>query len=135
MKRVTGIGGVFFKAKDPAKLKEWYDKHLDVGPKRDGPWGGEDSATLLLWRDFDNKEQVCTTVFEPFPDDTTYFEPSTKPFMFNFRVADLKGLLDQLRKEGVQVEDKIEELPYGRFGWIIDPEGNRIELWEPAEGY
>ncbi|MFH1474742.1 MAG: VOC family protein [Chloroflexota bacterium] len=71
----------------------------------------------------------------PFPADTTYFAPSSAPFMLNFRVADLDGILAQLRREGCQVVDGIEEMEFGRFGWVIDPEGNKVELWEPAPGF
>lgn len=135
MKRVTGIGGIFFKAKNPRQLKAWYADHLGIKPLDDSPWGGDDAAPLLQWRDIDNPERKGYTVHGIFPQDTTYFDPSTAPFMVNFRVDDLDGLLAALREEGVTVEDRVEELPFGRFAWIIDPEGNRIELWEPAEGF
>ncbi len=126
MRRVTGIGGVFFKAADPKQLKEWYNEHLGITPDEQGYISFE-------WREKDDPDKVAFTAFEAFPNDTKYFDPSSKPFMVNFRVADLHELLAQLRKEGVQVDDKIEEHEYGRFGWIMDPEGNRIELWEPPK--
>jgi predicted enzyme related to lactoylglutathione lyase/DNA-binding transcriptional ArsR family regulator len=91
----------------------------------------EQGYVQFEWREKDDPERVGATVWEPFAHDTDYFDPSTKPFMLNFRVANLAALLDQLRKEGVQVDDKVEEYEYGKFGWIMDPEGNRVELWEP----
>src|SRR5712664_4013714 len=115
--RVTGIGGVFFKAKDPGKLMSWYTTHLGVKPESEGS-----STTMFQWREKDNTKQVGYTVWSIFPHDTKYFDPSAAPFMINFRVKDLNRLLGQLKRE---------EYDYGKFGWIIDPEGNRIELWEP----
>ena len=127
MKRVTGIGGIFFKAQDPETLKEWYRRHLGLEPQADG-------TVVFRWREQDRSTEAGSTVWAPFPQDTRYFEPGTKPFMINYRVAHLDWLLDQLRSEGVEVDDRIEEMEYSRFGWILDPEGNRVELWEPAEG-
>lgn len=124
--RVTGLGGVFFKAKDPDKLRLWYAKHLGLKSEEDG-------VVRFRWREAGPSEDRAWTVWSPFPADTRYFEPSAKPYMFNYRVTDLDALLDRLRKEGVAVEDQIREYDYGRFGWIMDPEGNRIELWEPAD--
>lgn len=124
MKRVTGIGGIFFKSQDPQQLKEWYRKHLGIEPDPDG-------YVSFPWRENENPERTGYTVWEPFKENTRYFEPSQKPYMINFRVVDLHGLLAQLRQEGVLVDDRIEEEEFGRFGWIMDPEGNRIELWEP----
>ncbi|MEZ5426733.1 MAG: VOC family protein [Pyrinomonadaceae bacterium] len=121
MKRATGIGGVFFKAKDPKALAAWYEKHLGV------PFGGNVYASFI-W-----DKAGGMTVFSVFPEDTDYYEPSKKPFMFNFRVEDLHQLLATLKEEGVEVIDKTEEYPYGKFGWIVDPEGNKIELWEPID--
>ena len=135
MKRVTGIGGLFFKAKDPKALQDWYGEHLGIGPLPHGPWGADDEASLFEWRDKDDPARLAYSVFAAFPHDTDYFGPGNAGFMFNFRVDDLDGLLAELRKAGVEVLDKVETYPFGRFGWIVDPEGNRIELWEPAEGY
>jgi len=126
MKRVTGIGGVFFKTQDASVLKKWYSERLGIELDE---WGG----ITFAWREKDAPERIGQTVFGPFEKDTDYFEPSEKPFMFNFRVADLHGLLGALRNEGVHVIDKVEEYPYGKFGWIMDPEGNKIELWEPKD--
>ena len=127
MQRVTGIGGIFFKAQDPKALGEWYRKHLGIDVQ---DWGG----AAFVWKGEHNPEGVGTTVWSPFKADTSYFAPSTAPFMVNYRVADLHALLAALRSEGVQVMDKVDESEYGKFGWVIDPEGNKIELWQPPEG-
>ncbi|MBV1776131.1 VOC family protein [Burkholderiaceae bacterium DAT-1] len=127
MKRVTGIGGIFFKAQDPKSLGEWYRTHLGIDVQA---WGG----AAFQWRGDSNPDGVGTTVWSPFAADTGYFAPSTAPFMINYRVDNLHALLEVLRSEGVQVEDKIDESEYGKFGWVIDPEGNKIELWEPPAG-
>lgn len=125
MKRVTGIGGVFFKAEDPQKIKEWYTKHLGFDMTE---WG-----KTFKWRSADNPDKICRTEWSPFKGDTTYFSPSDKPFMFNYRVENLVELLKALREEGVQIVGEVEEFEYGKFGWIMDPEGNKIELWEPVD--
>ena len=127
MKRVTGIGGIFFKSQDPKALGEWYRKHLGIDVQE---WGG----AAFSWRSDDNPGGTGSTVWSPFAADTTYFAPSTAPFMINYRVDDLHALLAVLRAEGVQVEDKVDESAYGRFGWVIDPDGNKLELWQPPEG-
>ena len=123
MKRVTGIGGIFFKAKDPEKLREWYRQHLGIESES---WGG----FAFRWQD-DPRNDGGTTTWSPFADNTKYFDPSQKPFMINFRVADLNRLLAELRAEGIDVDAKTEESEFGKFGWVMDPEGNRLELWEP----
>lgn len=122
MKRVTGIGGIFFKAKDPETLGAWYRDHLGLDVADWGGaifnWGGPDSdAGMTLW--------------SAFKSDTSYFEPGTASFMVNFRVADLHALLAALKSEGCNVEDRTEESEQGKFGWVVDPEGNKVELWEP----
>ena len=128
MKKVTGIGGVFFKAQDPDKLKAWYREHLGIEALPDG-------TPILSWRERDNPDVVAQTVWTPFPADTDYFGKSGKPFMFNYRVRNLDAMLAQLRAAGIQVDDETHELEgIGRFGWATDLEGNRFELWEPAEG-
>ena len=124
MKRVTGIGGIFFKARDPQALGAWYRTHLGLDVSE---WGG----TVFRWAD---DSATGTTLWSAFKHDTDYFAPSTAPFMVNFRVADLHALLAALREEGCDVVDKVEESEYGRFGWVIDPEGNKLELWEPPAG-
>ena len=123
MKRVIGLGGIFFKARDPKALYEWYRKHLGIE-------SAEGSGAM--WRDGDHPEIPGCNVFAIFPDTTKYLGSGPSPFMINFRVDDLTELVKALREEGVQVEDKVEEADYGKFGWITDPEGNRVELWQPA---
>jgi predicted enzyme related to lactoylglutathione lyase len=124
--RVTGLGGVFFRSEDPKKLMGWYRKHLGIKAGAFGGWA-------FQWREKRRSERIGYTVFSPFAKDSPYFDPSEKPFMFNFRVADLHALIAQLRREGIHVLDDVQELPYGKFGWIIDPDGNKIELWEPSD--
>ncbi|MCP5052903.1 MAG: VOC family protein [bacterium] len=126
MKRVTGIGGVFFKSKDPEKIKEWYKTHLGI---KSDQYGG-----MFQWRKYSDPEQTGCTVWSPFKDDTTYFEPSGKPFMVNYRVKDLEKLLEVLKEEGVQIAGEMESYEYGKFAWIVDPDGTKIELWEPVDG-
>lgn len=125
MKRVTGIGGVFFTAKDPAALGAWYKTHLGIDVK---PWGG----AAFDWTDEAGKPVGGTTAWSI--GNGANFAPSKAPFMINYRVADLHGLLNALRAEGCQVLDKVEEAEYGKFGWVLDPEGNKVELWQPPEG-
>ncbi|MFC4655054.1 VOC family protein [Rheinheimera marina] len=127
MQRVTGIGGVFFKAKDPKALAAWYQTHLGV-PLED--WGG----AVFQWKSPDNPSGTGCTVWSPFAADTSYFGSGGQGFMLNFRVADLAALLQLLRDEGCQVDDNTEDSEFGKFGWVTDPEGNRVELWQPPEG-
>lgn len=122
-KRVTGIGGVFFKAKDSKALVAWYGKHL--GLKTD------DYGSTFWWKDREGDD--CSTQWSPFADTTTYFQPSEKQFMQNFRVHDLDSLLIKLKEEGVTIVGEPEAFDYGKFGWIMDIEGNKIELWEPND--
>jgi predicted enzyme related to lactoylglutathione lyase len=119
MERVLGVGGVFFKARDPKALAEWYATHLGV-PFDAGQTYGTFTAAA-----------GDQTVWSMFPEDTKYFAPSEASYMFNFRVRNLAAMLRQLRDAGVPVDGKVEEFDYGNFGWVMDPEGNRIELWEP----
>ncbi|MCJ0826350.1 VOC family protein [Luteimonas sp. 50] len=125
MKRVTGIGGIFFKAKDPAALGAWYRDHLGLDVT---DWGG----AVFEWGG--DGSQKGMTLWSAFKSDTTYLEPGTASFMVNFRVADLDALLAALRAEGCNVEARTDESEQGRFGWVIDPEGNKVELWEPPPG-
>ena len=118
-KRVTGIGGFFFKTKDPSKIKDWYNAHLGLNT--------DDYGSTFWWKDEEGKK--CSTQWSPFKEDTKYFEPSKKEFMMNFRVDDLEGLLKVLKKEGVTIVGEIEKYDYGKFGWIIDPEGNLTEYF------
>jgi predicted enzyme related to lactoylglutathione lyase len=115
VERVTGIGGVFFRARDPKALLDWYAEHLGVPVAGDG---------YVIF------PQSRNTVWSPFTEDTEYW-PSAKQGMVNFTVDDLDAMLDQLRAAGVEVDKKIEEHEFGRFGWAVDPEGNRFELWQP----
>lgn len=127
MKRVTGIGGIFFKAQDPVALRAWYQKHLGIDVQS---WGG----ASFLWQDDDGKPTGGTTVWNIGSAEGNYYAPSTAPFMINYRVADLHALLAALRAEGCNVLEKVDDSEYGKFGWVMDPEGNKVELWEPPEG-
>ncbi|RAO77152.1 VOC family protein [Dyella jiangningensis] len=120
MAKVTGMGGFFFKSRDPKALGEWYAQHLGLSIEG---WGGV--------RFDDDAARSGYTVWCPFAADTDYFAPSAQPYMINFRVDDLDGMLARLREGGVTVDDRVEESEFGRFGWIMDPEGTRIELWQP----
>jgi predicted enzyme related to lactoylglutathione lyase len=120
MARITGLGGIFFKSRDPTALAAWYAQHLGL---QVDDWGGV--------RFDEDEERAGYTLWSAFAADTTYFAPSTQPFMVNFRVDDLDALLAQLRAAGVEVDQRIEESEFGRFGWIMDPDGTRVELWQP----
>lgn len=124
MKRVTGIGGIFFKARDPVALRAWYRQHLGIDIQ---DWGG----AAFRWVDAEGNPTAGTTVWNVSDVSNDYFAPSTSSFMVNYRVTDLHALIHQLRKEGCNVLDKVEESEYGKFGWVLDPEGNKVELWEP----
>lgn len=123
--RVTSIGGIFFKCKDPDRAKEWYKKHLGLDTDQYG--------TNFEWRHGADGSRKGFTQWSPFKDNTTYFEPSTRDFMINYRVKNLQALVDSLKKEGVTVTDSIETFEYGKFVHIMDEEGNKIELWEPDD--
>ena len=125
MSRVTGIGGIFLKAKDPALLRAWYKKHLGIDVQE---WGG----TVFRWTDQSGHPVAGTTVWSV--DEGKNFAPSTAPFMVNYRVSDLHQLLATLRAEGCDVLEETEESEYGKFGWVMDPEGNKVELWQPPAG-
>ena len=122
MERVRGIGGVFFKSRDPETLARWYAEHLGI--RLDPAFAG----TTFRW------EVSGSTVWALFPSRTPYFGDVTQQSMVNFRVDDLDAMLGQLRAAGVVCDEKIEEQEFGRFGWAVDPEGNRFELWQPAPG-
>lgn len=122
-KRVTGIGGFFFKSKDPDMIKNWYSKHLGLNTDKYG--------CTFWWKD--NEGNDCSTQWSPMNEDTDYYKPSEKQFMQNFRVENLEELLKALKEEGVQIVGEMETYDYGKFGWIMDPEGNKIELWEPND--
>ena len=127
MKRVTGIGGVFFSAKDPAALGAWYKKHLGIDVQS---WGG----ASFEWADADGNPVKGTTAWCLSADDGQHFAPSTSRFMVNYRVEDLSALLQALRDEGCNVLDQTDDPNFGKFGWVMDPEGNKVELWEPPAG-
>lgn len=127
MKRVTGIGGIFFKSPDPKALSEWYRVHLGMNVE---PWGG----VAFEWSGPDNPTGAGTTMWNAFKTDTDTFAPSQAAFMINYRVHDLHALLAALRAEGCRVDDKVDESEYGKFGWVFDPDGNKVELWQPPEG-
>lgn len=135
MGRVQGIGGIFFQGKDPQSLQAWYGRHLGISPLPHSPWGPDDDAPLFEWRDKDNPDRTCFSVFNVASMESEEFQDNASPFMFNFRVADLDALLTDLRTAGVRIDGEIRSYPYGRFVHIFDPEGNKIELWEPAEGF
>ena len=122
-KRVTGIGGLFFKSKNVKASKEWYKKHLGFNT--------DDYGATFWWKDKQGKD--CSTQWSPFKKDTNYFEPSTNDFMFNYRVENLVELLETLKNEGVTIVGDIQEFEYGKFGWVLDNEGRKIELWEPID--
>lgn len=122
-KRVTGIGGLFFKSKSPKTIKAWYGKHLGLPI--------DDYGCTFWWKD--QQDNDCSTQWSAFGDDTNYFDPSTQPFMVNFRVENLNDLITKLRTEGVTIVGEIKTYDYGKFGWILDPEGRKIELWEPID--
>jgi predicted enzyme related to lactoylglutathione lyase len=127
MKRVTGIGGVFFHAKDPVALRAWYKAHLGIDVQ---DWGG----TAFAWADGAGNPTKGTTVWSIGALSGDLFAPSTSTFMINYRVEDLAGLLQALRKEGCDVLEKTDDSEFGKFGWVMDPEGNKVELWQPPEG-
>jgi len=127
MQRVTGIGGIFFKARNPEGLRDWYRRHLGFDIQ---DWGG----LTFQWQRPEAPEPHGVTVWTIFPASTKYFDPSPAPFMVNYRVADLDGVLAALRSEGCTVDDRTETSEFGKFGWVMDPEGNRLELWQPPAG-
>ena len=127
MKRVTGIGGIFFKAKDAPALRDWYKRHLGVDVQS---WGG----TAFKWIDASGQATGGTTVWSIGAENGDQFAPSTSSFMVNYRVEDLHALVALLKSEGCNVLDKTDDSEYGKFAWVIDPEGNKVELWQPPPG-
>lgn len=127
MKRVTGIGGIFFQAKDPVALRAWYQRHLGIDVQA---WGG----TAFAWTDDAGNPTPGSTIWSIGAADNNYFAPSTSPFMVNYRVEDLASLLQALRDEGCEVLEKTDDSEFGKFGWVMDPEGNKVELWQPPPG-
>jgi len=125
MKKVTGLGGVFFKSNNPKSMNEWYAKNLGLETS--------DYGTTFDWLQADDPSKKGSTTWCAFPEDTKYFNPSVKPFMINYRVENLAALVEELKKENVTIVDEIAEYDYGKFIHILDPEGNIIELWEPKD--
>lgn len=125
MKKVTGIGGIFFKCKDPNKMKEWYQEHLGLNTNQYG--------AVFEWHQGEDSTKKGFTNWSPFKETTKYFEPSEREFMINYRVADLVALVEELKKNGVTIVDSIETYEYGKFVHILDAEGNKVELWEPND--
>jgi predicted enzyme related to lactoylglutathione lyase len=125
MKKVTGIGGIFFKCKDPGKMRTWYQTHLGLNTNQYG--------AVFEWRQGVDSTKKGFTQWSPFAEKTKYFEPSERDFMINYRVENLKSLIDELKKDGVTIADTIESVSYGKFVHIMDIEGNKVELWEPND--
>lgn len=123
--KVTGIGGVFFKCQDPDKMKSWYSQHLGMATDQYG--------SMFESRNINNPDEINYLQWSTFKEDTEYFNPSEKPFMINYRVENLEALIEELKEQGVTVVDKIEAYDYGKFVHIMDPEGNKLELWEPVD--
>jgi predicted enzyme related to lactoylglutathione lyase len=124
MKKVTGVGGVFFKCQDPKQMNKWYADNLGLP--------ATDYGATFDWLQADAPEKKGSTTWSPFKQDTTYFEPSKKDYMINFTVENIEALVEELRSAGVTILDEIAVYDYGKFVHIMDPEGNKIELWEPA---
>ncbi|GAA0893984.1 VOC family protein [Fulvivirga kasyanovii] len=124
-KKVTGIGGIFFKCQNPDKLRNWYSENLGLVTNEYG--------SLFEFRQADLPDKKGYLQWSPFDNKTTYFEPSTKEFMINYRVHNLEALVEELKAAGVKVLDEIETYEYGKFVHILDPENNKIELWEPVD--
>jgi len=123
--RILGIGGIFFKSANRDQMREWYAKHLGLADKGSG--------AMIPWREHDDPQKEHVTVWTVFPDSTKYLDPSPAPFMINYIVDDLEALLERLKKEGVRIDPKRMDESYGRFAWIYDSDGNKIELWEPKK--
>jgi catechol 2,3-dioxygenase-like lactoylglutathione lyase family enzyme len=126
IKKVTGIGGIFFKCKDPKKMTEWDKNHLGLNTN---PYGG----ATFDWYEGADSTKKGQTQWQPFAETTKYFAPSTKDFMINYRVENLEALVDELKKNGVTIVDAIENVDYGKFVHILDGEGNKVQLWEPKD--
>lgn len=125
MKKVTGIGGIFFKCKNPEKMRDWYQQHLGL---KTNPYGA-----VFEWYQGADQTKKGFTTWSPFDETTTYFEPSPNDFMINYRVENIEALVEELKQQGVTVLDEIASYDYGKFVHILDAEGNKIELWEPND--
>lgn len=124
MAKVLGVGGVFFKSRDPVALAAWYKTHLGLNVE---DWGG----VAFRWAERKADHLDAATIWSPFKADTQYFAPSSASFMINYVVDDVRALVAKLKSEGCQADDKIEDSDYGTFGWVVDPDGNKLELWQP----
>ena len=124
-KKVTGIGGIFFKSKDPGKVRDWYKTNLGLYTNQYG--------SVFEWHQGADSTRKGFTQWSPFKETTKYFDPSTRDFMINYRVENLTALVDELRKNGVTITDTLQSVEYGKFIHILDVEGNKIELWEPND--
>ena len=127
MKRVIGIGGIFFKAKDAPALQQWYKRYLGIDVQE---WGG----AAFSWADSEGQPTGGTTIWSINPEESDQFAPGTAPFMINYRVEDLFALIAELKAEGCNVLDETSDSEFGKFAWVIDPEGNKVELWQPPVG-
>jgi len=123
--KVTGIGGIFFRSKNPAEVKAWYGENLGLAVN--------DYGSPFEFRNANRPEEINYLNWSPFDENTDYFDPSKKEFMINYRVQNIEGLVKKLKENGVEIVDKIETYDYGKFVHIMDPEGNKIELWEPID--
>lgn len=123
--KVTGLGGVFIKSSDPSKLKSWYEEHLGLPC--------DEYGHLFSWRHKDDTEKLGSTQFSIFDENTSYLDPAKKEFMINFRVDDLEAMIERMKASGLEVVGDIESYDYGKFAWVMDPNGNKIELWEPVD--
>jgi predicted enzyme related to lactoylglutathione lyase len=123
--KVTGIGGIFFKCQNPDNMKSWYSQHLGMTTDQYG--------SMFESRNVNNPEEINYLQWSTFKEDTDYFKPSEKQYMINYRVENMEALVEQLKQEGITVVDEIEEFEYGKFVHIMDPEGNKLELWEPVD--
>lgn len=124
-KKVTGIGGIFFKCKDPKKMRDWYQSNLGLNTNQYG--------AVFEWKQATDSSKKAYSQWSPFSEKTKYFEPSIKDFMINYRVADMDRLLVELKKANVTITDSVQIVEYGKFVHIMDIEGNKIELWEPND--
>jgi predicted enzyme related to lactoylglutathione lyase len=127
VKRVIGLGGIFFKAKDAPALQAWYKRHLGIDVQG---WGG----AVFAWSDAEGKPTAGSTIWSIAPAESDHFAPGKASFMINYRVEDLHGIVRVLKEEGCEVLERIDESDYGKFAWVIDPEGNKVELWQPPSG-
>jgi predicted enzyme related to lactoylglutathione lyase len=123
--KVTGIGGVFFKSENPAELKKWYTNNLHFPI--------DEYGHPFAWRQLEDPKKIGYTQWSVFEKDTEYLKPAKKDFMINFRVENIEALIEEMKENGLQVVGKMEEYEYGKFAWVMDPEGNKIELWEPVD--